>query len=490
MYAGGCLWSDLVNLQLIENVSESRGATCPSPLHHTNETIHLKAILVHYFGLDSSSNPAAATSMNIDSFPKDVRVDAVKFLHGLTSSTMVSDAPYLHSTTNFVLKTTWSMMTSQYDCIAHLTMPLFFAYLKCDAASRTVSQLGQFQEIVYRAFHNSSWHSRSHGIDCGFGLFGKLTPKICIEFKKHISIVGAIAPYLVMALFDSQNEVRLQAASAIKKLDGMQLKAMLDIWASYLATLTDPIMVQDNLKAMIRLNSAYPSLSVLPCKTAISMYRYGATNETSMDKESVTKMTDQQNTNELSVAICLHQIGNNVPVLYEDVLILLSIFAQELGLRESGKNEQEFLGYDQNNPFHRSFLTMLVAQLPAILDRYHLNWIVAAVQSDDVKGDKSQPATSSEAVYVPLIQVAKNLINLSTVKESEMNLSEDLTDSAKKVERIAHRTIATIFSALSSASTLLKLDVLILKGWIELLLVYCYKVGRLTYSYLILIVRY
>ncbi|CAG8481558.1 14612_t:CDS:10 [Funneliformis caledonium] len=173
----------------------------------------------------------------------EVRGDIVKgFWRFYTSAGLIFNKnEFINSCIPKLLPSVWEELSPLYDLSSDMTLQLLMRIVWADS--------GFFLASVSKVFEHSSWEVRFDGLDNLYGLFSKLEERHEIQRAGVFTYLGPIFSYFVGCLWDEEEFVRTKAISCIKSMQPRHVRLALKCWEGYFYIASIHALTQENDEA-------------------------------------------------------------------------------------------------------------------------------------------------------------------------------------------------------------------------------------------------
>ncbi|KAI8335379.1 hypothetical protein BC941DRAFT_355330 [Chlamydoabsidia padenii] len=119
-----------------------------------------------------------------------------------------------------------------------------------------------FHACVYKVMEDPNWEIRYQGLDSLHGLFTKMDVAFQTKWLTLLSHLGPVFSTFVACLWDKEENVRSKALALIRTFGMLHLRSAFRCWEAYFLTATDQ-QRRPLVNLMIQLNSLFPDWQVL-----------------------------------------------------------------------------------------------------------------------------------------------------------------------------------------------------------------------------------
>ncbi|RGB35396.1 hypothetical protein C1646_623756 [Rhizophagus diaphanus] len=305
-----------------------------------------------------------------------------------------------------------------------------------------------FLASVSKVFEHSDWEVRFDGLDNLYGLFSKLDEKHDIQVSGVFAYLGPIFSYLVGCLWDEEEYVRTKAITYIRSMQPQHVRLAFKCWEGYFKTAN----VREKTllcKLMIKLNAKFPDWEVIEWNTLLDALTQNDENEqvsTSdiLDGGNSTpgqRVAESQNLRVIVLTLALQMLANGIEVTQDQIIKLKHLVLIHLGFKNS---KLEIVNGKSN---------VSIGDFEYIPDDFAQNMIITSCLGN-----------------------LKRVLDTPIYLKSSNNILEDTRLSAEQEEELAGGVFVDVVLALFNSSVdMSTLSHLMLKNWIELLLMIVYK---------------
>ncbi|CAG8439334.1 7443_t:CDS:10, partial [Ambispora leptoticha] len=359
---------------------------------------------------------------------------------------------FLNSCISKLLPSIWEIVSPIYDADSEITMRLLMKLIWTDASS--------FRAFVNKIFEHEDWEIR------------QLDKKHQVQWAGVFAHLGQIFSYFVGCLWDKEEYVRTKAISYIRSMQRLKVQLAIKCWEEYFETAN--IRERTLLaKLMIRFNAQFPDLQVIDWSLlfkALSQEIEESVSaadilESYMRPDSILviglkqlhdettdpgqKMAEEENLKVLLITLALQMVGNGIEITKQEVIELKCITMSCLGFincRVENNNDQPEINhgefkYTADDFSQNMMMIACLGNLKKILDTP-----IYFMSDPDVAEEISRSISLSSSTIV---------------EQNEKFVSACFVDMVLKM-----------FNSSVDMSTL---SHLMLKNWIELMLIIVYK---------------
>ncbi|KAI7905963.1 uncharacterized protein BX663DRAFT_247143 [Cokeromyces recurvatus] len=298
------------------------------------------------------------------------------------------------------------------------------------------------------------------------------------KWLKLLSYLGPVFSYFVGCLWDKEEFVRSKAYALIRTLGTLHLRSAFRCWEAYFLTATDRQRMP-LISLMIQLNALFPDwqvlqweslLEALEMKTTVEMideYTHPISTEPDMIKEDMDVSGDEhfhspqddetaqsENVKVLMITLALQMLSKHLSVEPTQIYRLKFVLVQYMNfqncqlINNGGDITVEFgiLKYNPRNPSQVAMMTACIRGLKKIMDSF------APLAAETVASMASE-----------------------SLEQNKMNLAENSSPGVHFID--------VVLKMMNSGIELTKLGHLLLKAWLEIVLIIVYKHDILDREY-------
>ncbi|EXX76329.1 hypothetical protein RirG_034110 [Rhizophagus irregularis DAOM 197198w] len=372
----------------------------------------------------------------------EVRGDIVKgFWKFITSAGLIFNKnEFVNSCIPELLPSVWKELSPLHDTSSDITLQLLMKIVWADSRF--------FLASVSKVFEHSDWEVRFDGLDNLYGLFSKLDEKHDIQVSGVFAYLGPIFSYLVGCLWDEEEFVRTKAITYIRSMQPQHVRLAFKCWEGYFKTAN----VREKTllcKLMIKLNAKFPDWEVIEWNTLLDALTQNDENEqvsTSdiLDGGNSTpgqRVAESQNLRVIVLTLALQMLANGIEVTQDQIIKLKHLVLIHLGFKNS---KLEMVNGKSN---------VSIGDFEYIPDDFAQNMIITSCLGN-----------------------LKRVLDTPIYLKSSNNILEDTRLAAEQEEELAGGVFVDVVLALFNSSVdMSTLSHLMLKNWIELLLMIVYK---------------
>ncbi|POG81839.1 hypothetical protein GLOIN_2v1502982 [Rhizophagus irregularis DAOM 181602=DAOM 197198] len=390
----------------------------------------------------------------------EVRGDIVKgFWKFITSAGLIFNKnEFVNSCIPELLPSVWKELSPLHDTSSDITLQLLMKIVWADSRF--------FLASVSKVFEHSDWEVRFDGLDNLYGLFSKLDEKHDIQVSGVFAYLGPIFSYLVGCLWDEEEFVRTKAITYIRSMQPQHVRLAFKCWEGYFKTAN----VREKTllcKLMIKLNAKFPDWEVIEWNTLLDALTQNDENEqvstsdileSYMRPDSILviglkqiqdggnstpgqRVAESQNLRVIVLTLALQMLANGIEVTQDQIIKLKHLVLIHLGFKNS---KLEMVNGKSN---------VSIGDFEYIPDDFAQNMIITSCLGN-----------------------LKRVLDTPIYLKSSNNILEDTRLAAEQEEELAGGVFVDVVLALFNSSVdMSTLSHLMLKNWIELLLMIVYK---------------
>ncbi|RUP45188.1 hypothetical protein BC936DRAFT_148508, partial [Jimgerdemannia flammicorona] len=238
-----------------EHIKQRRTSTAqdtPSPVHVDKDTAIIACLLpyLHFERLN-------------------VRCDLVKGFWALINwgTGIANKDEFISSCSPDLAPSVWKVLTPTYDYLSEIATQLVMRLVSADVR--------HLHACVHKVFENPNWEVRYQGLDNVYGFFSKLDVAFQRKWLGVLSHLGPVFSYFVASIWDEDvrlhftpsmkwhfEQVRLKATAYIRSLQALHLRTAFRCWDAYFL-IASGRQKSTLVKLMIQLNAIFPDWQVL-----------------------------------------------------------------------------------------------------------------------------------------------------------------------------------------------------------------------------------
>lgn len=316
---------------------------------------------------------------------------------------------------------------------------------------------------------------RYQGLDNLFGLFTKMDAAFQTEWLKLLSHLGPVFSYFIGCLWDKEEYVRSKAYALIRTFGTLHLRSAFRCWEAYFLTATDR-QKMSLVSLMTQLNALFPDwqvlqweslLEALEMKTPVDIldeYTRSSSIEHDLIKEDADvpgsesqnhhhhqhdqESAESENVKVLMLTLALQMLSNHLSIEPSQISRLKFILVQQMNFQncqlfnDGGEITVEFglLKYNPKDPARVAVMISCIRGLKKIMDS-----------------------------FAPLPAETVAAMASDSLEQSRMNLSENSSPGVHFID--------VVLKMMNSGVDLTKLGHMMLKAWLEIVLIVVYKVN-------------
>ncbi|KAL1919528.1 uncharacterized protein VTP21DRAFT_2221 [Calcarisporiella thermophila] len=393
----------------------------------------------------------------------------------------------------------WQMITPAEDANAEYTVPLLMTLVRIDPR--------YLDACVHKVFENPNWEIRYAGLDNLLAIFNKMDEGFVEKWKDALHTLGPTFSYFVSCLWDPEEHVRVKARTCISTMQTLHLQSGFKCWEAYFAVAETRARAK-LVKLMIQLNSLFPDWQVLNWKplvetiaptqpdekgapdknkarlttdTILNEYFSPETDSPSVasdgdtgtgerdesDSLAAQEAAEEENVRALLVTLALQMVANGVPISPVDFsrvkysVVTAVGFTNCRGSFAAGSYQIGF-GPLEFRPGDFSQHTMLAAFV------FNVKRVLDSVASTTVATGR---VVNEANAMVSMISGKEESLPQPQNQQQQYNIRKKLNTE----DGPGMMFLDVVLKLFNSEVDLTKLDQLMLKGWLELILIIIYK---------------
>ncbi|KAI8582823.1 hypothetical protein K450DRAFT_224983 [Umbelopsis ramanniana AG] len=466
-FAYKCPMSNVVELQIVPYVNQhvptqpERTSLLPdtsSTVGVDNNTVIIKCLLQY---------------LQLDSF--NVREELILTFYALSNwgFDLASKSDFLTSCLPMLTPAIWEILSPAYDRMSEISLTFLMKTLTLDVK--------YFRACVHKMFENESWEIRFQALDNAFGIFTKMDATFQTKWLGMLSHLGPLFSYFVSSIWDSDESVRSKASSYLRALSTLHRRSAFRCWEAYFLNSTTKQKI-DLVKIMTQLHAVYPDWQVLEWESlleALEMEFQADVNDQQYDVlqeytrpeslfigSSSTKavstgltpgqsLAEHENLQVLMLTLALQMAGSNLSIS----LLQLSRFKYCV---------VKSMGFQNCEKFHTS---------GTILEVTFANLVFKAEDFSQVSMVLACTRGLKKILdhFTPVNPESIAAIGVDAVDKFKAGLNENINYGDQFVD--------VVFKMFNSGVDLTQLSHLMLKIWLELILIVVYKHNILERTY-------
>ncbi|CAO3591912.1 unnamed protein product [Absidia cylindrospora] len=247
-YAYNCPLSNISDFDIVpyftDNISHSHSKQSlhierTPPMQVDDKTLIIRCMLL-YLQLDQLN----------------VREIVIKMFYALINwGAGISNKPeFIAKCIPSLIPTIWELLPPSHDDISDINLNLLMKLMNTDAMT--------FHACVYKVMQDTNWEIRYQGLDSLHGLFTKMDVAFQTKWLSLLSHLGPVFSTFISCLWDKEENVRSKALALIRTIGMLHLRSAFRCWEAYFLTATDR-QRRPLVNLMIQLNSMFPDWQVL-----------------------------------------------------------------------------------------------------------------------------------------------------------------------------------------------------------------------------------
>ncbi|KAI8993718.1 hypothetical protein BDB01DRAFT_715878 [Pilobolus umbonatus] len=331
-----------------------------------------------------------------------------------------------------------------------------------------------FRKYVSRIFEGDDWEAKYQSLDNIFGLFSKMDDPFLSKWMSNLSELGFLFSYFAGCLWDKEGYVRSKAITLIRTFNLLHLRSAFRCWEAHFMTATIGKRIA-LLHLMIQLNALFPTWQVIEWDSLLEAledklpsnkdnaavdyledYMRSSVDSTTnnlSDQANAQESFDYDNSKLLMLTLALQMVGNRLEILPIQINRLKYIIVQNMGFKnchffntsEQGAVTFGTLVFNPENTMQISLLFACIRGLKGVIDS-----------------------------FAPL--------NPKSVAQA-IDSTEHIKNNFSEISSPGVYFLDIIFKMMNSGVSLTSLGHMMLKCWLEIILVVIYKHSILEQEY-------
>ncbi|KAG9290997.1 hypothetical protein G9A89_012869 [Geosiphon pyriformis] len=359
--------------------------------------------------------------------------DIMKAFWGLCKhgSLISNKDEFFRSCIPVLLPSIWETLVPLYDTSSDITILLLLKLVWADASA--------FRSFVQKIFEDPNWEVRFAGLDNLYGLFSKIEEKFNVQWSGVFDYLGPIFSYFVACLWDKEEYVRSKASSYIRAMQQRHIRLAINCWESYfeVTNVRERTLL---VKLMIRLNAQFPDWQVIEWSMLLnalnqeievevvstddildsymrpdSILVIGIKHaESDLNATPGQKVTEEENLKVLLSTLALQMLGNGIEISKQTLIQLKCIVMSNLGFANCRLNLQLEVDYGDfkyaADDFSQNMMMITcLSNLKKILDTP----IYLKLETEYIEDLKGSPELGDDLVGGYFVNVILNMFNSS-----------------------------------------------------------------------------
>ncbi|KAI8366708.1 uncharacterized protein BYT42DRAFT_540161 [Radiomyces spectabilis] len=400
----------------------------------------------------------------------NVHVDVIKMFYGLVnwSYGISNKSDVINKCVPALIPALWELLVPAYDSLSDITLNLLMKLINIDVQ--------YFHACVYQIFEDSNWEVRYHGLDNLYGLFTKMDVAFQQKWFPFLSHLGPVFSYFVSCLWDKEEYVRSKAVAYIRTFGTLHIRSALRCWEAYFLEATDRQRIS-LVNLMIRFNAMFPEWQVLQWESLLQalkpsdhdgfdaqsmdiLEQYMRPDEGALDAAGEDVVSDKQalhgveteNVRVLMLTLAFQMLSNHLPMDMVQMSHFKFILVQQMGFSncqyfETGRVVTfGHLTYDPDDPAQVAIMLACSHGLKKVVDS-----------------------------FAPLPAEAVVTMMSERTPQSQQKLTENTSPGVHFID--------VILKFFHPSVDLTKLGHLMLRTWLEIVLIVIYKHDILDRNY-------
>ncbi|CAJ0851576.1 13743_t:CDS:10 [Entrophospora sp. SA101] len=454
LHSYSCPLDYIYNLGIVEEPNERpNGQMLPKRISHlqdptpgsnvTSDTSLIKCLLI-YARLEKL----------------EIRSDVVKsFWRFFTAASLIfNKIEFINSCIPKLLPIVWEELSPLYDASSEITMLLLMRIIWTDSRF--------FLASVSKVFEHERWEVRFDGLDNLYGLFSKLDEKFELQRTGVFAYLGPVFSYMISLLWDPEEYVRTKTISYIRTMQPKRIKMAFKCWEGYfkVASQREKTVLA---RLMLKLNAKFPNWQVIEWDVLLDALSHESDEseavstvdilESYMRPNSILiiglkhyhedsdttpgqRVAEEKNLKVILLSLALQMLANGIEMNLEQIIKLKYFVAHNLGFIDSR--------IDNSN----GVMSFHFGEFRYVPDDFTQNMMMVSILGN-------------------LKRVLDTPIYLNNDKEE----LEDGKASSENEMLAGGYFIEIVLAMFNSSADMTSLSHLMLKTWIELLLIIVYK---------------
>ncbi|ORX89827.1 hypothetical protein K493DRAFT_64806 [Basidiobolus meristosporus CBS 931.73] len=422
----------------------------------------------------------------------NIHVELIKTLYLITShdfedETGLTSKELLHSK---LLKIIWELMSPNYDFLAEFSLSVFMRTIKLYPE--------EFHEFIEGIFTSEDWETRYKNLDNGFGIFFKTTRDFETLHRDSLHLLGPVYNYCVASLWDKNQNVSNKGLTIARSMRSTNQQNALKAWEMYFAEEKSVAEKTKIVQYMTRLNAIFPGLQVFdwePLTFTLLKYDTSAADKAQRRSSGLpptrshppgntsskngnrieisapagkTPLGDIENLKASLMTLALQMLANSVKISSSELVRLKSAVVIHLGFEDckidwqAPKNKEVTFGALPHTADWNShiLLNVFVLGIKRVLDNVPL--------------PKKPHRKHEESSNGPIVSGITASIGPEMLSQSKYHESHTLTeDGDNSADNMVPGTwfVDVILKMFLSCNELYALPTVMLKSWLELMLI-------------------
>ncbi|KAL9542636.1 hypothetical protein MBANPS3_008515 [Mucor bainieri] len=381
-----------------------------------------------------------------------VRHDVIKMFYGLChwGLGISNKDDFMMQCMPQLMASIWELLTPAHDHLSDINLGLLMTLISVDVR--------YFQACVFKIFEDANWEVRYQGLDNLFGLFTKMDAAFQTEWLKLLSHLGPVFSYFVGCLWDKEEYVRSKAYALIRTFGTLHLRSAFRCWEAYFLTATDR-QKMSLVSLMTQLNALFPDWQVLQWESLLEALESKTPVDMLDDDHHLLKdpadpaSAESENVQVLMLTLALQMLSNHLSIEPAQMARLKLVLVQQMHFEHcqlfddgagGGDMTVEFgvLKYNPKDPARVAVMMACIRGLKKIMDSF-----------------APLPAETVAAM----------------ASDSLEHLSENSSPGVHFID--------VVLKMMNSGVDLTKLGHMMLKAWLEIVLIVVYKHDILDRDY-------
>ncbi|CAO3615313.1 unnamed protein product [Cunninghamella echinulata] len=186
----------------------------------------------------------------------NVREDIIKMFHAL-----IHWGTAINNKNDFIVKcvpnlipTIWELLSPLHDDVNEINLNLLMKLISVDPKP--------FHTCVFKIMEDDNWEIRYQGLDNLYGLFTKMDVAFQTKWLSLLCQLGPVFSYFISSIWDKQENVRSKTLALLRTFGTLHLRSAFRCWEAYFMIANDK-QRRSLVNLMIQLNSLFPDWQVL-----------------------------------------------------------------------------------------------------------------------------------------------------------------------------------------------------------------------------------
>ncbi|KAI9303278.1 hypothetical protein BJ944DRAFT_165714 [Cunninghamella echinulata] len=322
-----------------------------------------------------------------------------------------------------------------------------------------------FHTCVFKIMEDDNWEIRYQGLDNLYGLFTKMDVAFQTKWLSLLCQLGPVFSYFISSIWDKQENVRSKTLALLRTFGTLHLRSAFRCWEAYFMIANDK-QRRPLVNLMIQLNSLFPDwqvlqweslLEALEAKLPVSIMENDNQNKNENKRTGKDVKVDElesENTKVLMMTLALQMLGNHLSIDLTQISRLKLLLVVHMGFQNceryntSGDWEVSFgiMQYNTEDTLQTAMMTACSRGLKKIMDSF------APLPAETV------------AAMAPEI-----------LEQNKLKLTENSSPGVHFID--------VVLKLFTSGIELTKINQIILKTWLDTVLIVIHKHNILDNDY-------